>query len=262
MTQIIGILNLTPDSFSDGGHYVRADAILARVQAMLADGADIVDVGAESTRPNAVPLTPEEEWARLAPVLPDILRLTRAAGKRLSLDTRHASTAALGLESGVDIINDVSGLRDAQMRAVLAEHSCHIIAMHARSIPANPTDILPPETDVVASILAWKAAVLKQCAESGIAKTRLIFDMGIGFGKSAVQSLALLASGFWQHDDSLWLIGHSRKSFMQLVSSTPANARDTLTLAYSSILMQQYIAYVRVHDVAGHVKLREKLHHG
>lgn len=255
---LMGILNVTPDSFSGGGQ-MGADAIAA-AKALAQDGADIIDIGAESTRPGALPITPEEEWVRLAPVLEGIANAPWRAGVRLSVDTRHAPTAARALELGVEIINDVGGLRDAAMVELLGEHDGDIVVMHALSLPVDPALTLPPQADAVAEIMGWKSRVVAQALAFGIAPERLIYDPGIGFGKTPAQSLdlmlradALVASG------GRWLFGHSRKSFLTLFTDAPAAERDALTRAFSAQLAQQKIPYLRVHDIAGHRAMFEQL---
>lgn len=251
---IMGIVNVTPDSFSGDG--ALADEAIRHAQSLMVDGADILDIGAESTRPNATPLTPDEEWARLEPVLMGIAARDWRDAVRISVDTRHPQTAARALELGVQFINDVSGLRDTMMLEILEGHECDVMVMHALDVPVNPANTLPPDCDVVAEILAWKAYITSHAEAHGIAKERLIYDPGIGFGKTAEQSLALVISA-----DKLvksggrWLFGHSRKSFLKLVTDAPAEARDEATLKFSAQLAEAGVDYLRVHNVARHVAL-------
>jgi dihydropteroate synthase len=159
------------------------------------------------------------------------------------------------------MVNDVSGLRDAAMQRTLAQSNGDIVVMHALSIPADPTLTLPPDADPVAVILAWKREREATLKASGIAPERLIFDPGIGFGKSAAQSLALLHRASELVDEGgRWLIGHSRKSFLK-AAGAPDNpaARDAATLPFSRDLMQIPLDILRVHDVAGHRQLREEV---
>lgn len=248
---ILGILNLTPDSFSGDG--VMAEAALARAK-MLADaGADILDIGAESTRPGATPLSADEEWARLSPVLGAIAAQTWRDRVRLSIDTRHAENAARALSLGASIINDVGGLADDAMCEALEEHECDIVVMHALTIPADAAVTLADDADAVAEILAWKTRVTAHASARGIGAHRLIYDPGIGFGKTAEQSLALITRAReLKASGGRWLIGHSRKSFMKLFTDAPAEGRDALTLQFSKQLADAGIDYLRVHDVAGH----------
>jgi dihydropteroate synthase len=251
---IMGIVNVTPDSFSGDG--VLAEAAIRHAHALMEKGADILDIGAESTRPNATPLSADEEWARLGPVLEGIVAQRWRMRLRLSVDTRHAQTAARALAMGVDIINDVSGLADPAMAEILAEHACDIVVMHALSIPANPLLTLPEDCDIVAEILAWKNHIASHATLRGIGAERLIYDPGIGFGKTAQQSLTLVQSAdILTKTGGRWLFGHSRKSFLKLVTDAPADARDEATLAFSAQLAEAGVDYLRVHNVARHVAL-------
>jgi 2-amino-4-hydroxy-6-hydroxymethyldihydropteridine diphosphokinase/dihydropteroate synthase len=256
-TKLMGIMNLTPDSFSDGGKVLGQSALVHFLQLVEA-GAEIVDIGAESTRPGATPLTAEEEWSRLAAPLQTIVNHPKRAQVRLSLDTRHATTAARALGLGVDMVNDVGGLRELEMQRVLAASGCDIVVMHALSIPADPAVTLPPDADPVAVILAWKRERAMALKASGITPKRLIFDPGIGFGKNAAQSLALLGRASELVDDGgRWLIGHSRKSFLKAVGAPDRPGdRDAATLAFSRDLLRIPVDILRVHDVAGHRQLR------
>lgn len=266
-TKLVGILNLTPDSFSDGGKYEGASAI-ERLEQLIAEGADVVDIGAESTRPNATPLDSEEEWARLQPffaaLTPAHLRHT------LSLDTRHAINAKRALDKGFQWINDVSGFSDAEMRDAVAGYDCTLVAMHSLTVPADKNITLPEDCDVIAVLKEWMLDV--GCQMSG---SKIIFDAGIGFGKTAAQSWYIInrvqelkALGF------PLLIGHSRKSFLQTAPVTPAlrgglgtntpaefvtldpRVRgDDITLEISKKLITAGVEYIRVHDVAAHKAL-------
>ena len=259
-TKLMGIMNLTPDSFSDGAK-VFGQSALAHFQQLVEAGAEIVDIGAESTRPGATPLSAEEEWSRLAAPLQTIIHHKLRGGVKLSLDTRHATTAARALALGVDIVNDVSGLSELEMQRLLAKSDCDIVVMHALSIPADPAVTLPSDADPVAVILAWKREREMALKASGISPERLIFDPGIGFGKDAAQSLALLGRASELLDEGgRWLIGHSRKSFLKTAGAPehPA-ARDAATLLFSRDLMQIPVDILRVHDVAGHRQLREEV---
>ena len=248
----MGILNVTPDSFSGDGKFAK-DAV-TYAETLVRDGADIIDLGAESTRPGATLLTADEEWTRLEPVLEGIMRHSWRPAVRLSVDTRHAQTAARSLDIGVDIINDVSSLGDPAMLEVLGEHECDIVVMHALGIPADPKQIFPPDADVVAEILRWKAEVTKKAASRSIAPERLIYDPGIGFGKSPEQSRMLIEkAGELVGSGGRWLIGHSRKSFLGLPKTATLEQRDAATLQYSLQLAESGIDYLRVHNIELHV---------
>jgi dihydropteroate synthase len=255
---LMGIVNVTPDSFSGDG--VNADKAIALAEQLVKDGADIIDIGAESTRPGATPLADEEEWARLAPVLSGIMEAPGRRRVRLSVDTRHALTASRALDLGVEIINDVSGLADHAMAQLLAGHAGDVVVMHALSIPAVTSQTLPAECDVVDELLAWKTNITTQALAHGIAAERLIYDVGIGFGKTPKQSLELmLAAAQFQQSGGRWLFGHSRKSFLKLFTNADASMRDDLTLAFSAQLAQADVDFIRVHNVARHAALFEQL---
>ncbi|MDX2094559.1 MAG: dihydropteroate synthase [Alphaproteobacteria bacterium] len=252
---LMGIVNVTPDSFSGDG--VReAEAAIRQAQAMVQQGADIIDLGAESTRPDAIPLTAAQEWVRLAPVLEGIMVADWRTQTRLSIDTRHPETAARTLTLGVEIINDVGGLTDETMCELLGEHDCDVVVMHALGIPADRARTLPEGCDVVQVLLQWKDAVTQRARTRGIAPERLIYDVGIGFGKTAAQSLALIQSAaLLRKSGGRWLYGHSRKSFLGLFTHGDAAERDDLTLAFSAQLAQAEVDYLRVHAVARHARL-------
>ncbi len=246
--KLVAILNLTPDSFSGDG-VMDANAALAQVTELVAAGADVIDIGAESTRPGATTLTAEEEWSRLRPLLQAIQVHPLRDSFAISIDTRHAETARQSLAMGVDIINDVSGLSDPRMLTLLKAQSCTIIVMHALSVPADPKITIPLEADPVQVILDWK----KNIETLGIVPSRLIFDPGIGFGKTAQQSLALIeraselvASG------GMWLFGHSRKSFMKVIADTKTEERDRMTIRFSEQLVKAGVQHLRVHNIAMH----------
>lgn len=253
MTDIVGIINVTPDSFSDGGEYRDAAAALRAIDAQIKEGAAVIDIGAESTRPGAIPVTPEEEWTRLAPVLEKLPQ-----GVRYSMDTRHAETAKRALECGMHWINDVSGFADPAMVNAVRDTDCKLVVMHSLSVPANKNDVLPEGADPVECVLAWAQSRLASLEAGGIARWRLIFDPGIGFGKTAAQSLALLrgVTCFKMLGVPL-LIGHSRKSFL----AESALSRDEATLELSRELVRQGVDYLRVHDVAAHVRMVRELKH-
>ncbi|NBX02754.1 MAG: dihydropteroate synthase [Alphaproteobacteria bacterium] len=247
MTKLMGIVNVTPDSFSDGGNAFATEDALAAIEKLIADGADIIDIGAESTRPDATPLSQEEEWERLDGLF---LLLPKFAGKVVfSLDTRHAKTAKKAVSYGMPIINDVSGFSDPEMVKAVRNSSCKLVVMHSLSVPADKSIVLPENVDVVAEVLAWGRERIAALEAAGIARERIIFDPGIGFGKTAPQSLALVngIERFAELGVPL-LVGHSRKSFLAGI----APDRDEATLAVSGYLALKKVDILRVHDVAAH----------
>lgn len=247
-TQLVAIVNVTPDSFSDGGVAFAPEDAARAIEKFIADGADIIDIGAESTRPGATPLTAAQEWERLSPVLE---LLPRFADKvQFSIDTRHAETAKKSLAKGADWINDVSGFCDLSMVAAVKDSECELVVMHSLSVPADKNKVLPASSDPVQEVLAFARKRLDALQGAGIARSRLIFDPGIGFGKTAEQSKELLQriAEFKTLGVKLF-VGHSRKSFLGV------GDRDEATLAISRHLIAQGIDYLRVHDVARHKQL-------
>lgn len=256
MTQLVGILNITPDSFSDGGEFTRVSTALAHAEKLIADGAAVIDVGAESTRPNATPLSHEEEWQRLSPLLPELKHLLRDRDITLSIDTRHAKTAHRAIEMGADWINDVSGCDDLCMRNVIAQSDVSLVIMHHLGIPASSASLLPESCDVISTLTLWAQNKITQLQEAGIAKERIIVDPGIGFGKSARHSWDIIrhVAAFRSLGVPL-MIGHSRKSFLMQFNPHQAETRDIETYAVSRYLSAQQVDYLRVHDVEGHRRM-------
>lgn len=251
---IVAVLNVTPDSFSDGTDMSDSSVILARAEQLIRDGADVLDVGAESTRPDATPLTAEQEWERLLPVWESLYTLCQKHEVALSVDSYHPETVRRALAIGCDWVNDVHGFSDDPMIEAVRDSKCNLVAMHSLSIPADKTVHLPEDCDVIEEIQGWIDGRVHALFKQQIQTKRLILDPGIGFGKTAVQSLDLLmrVDELELHGAQLY-IGHSRKSFMRLFDdSLKANARDGLTRAFSSQLAYKNVDYIRVHDVAGH----------
>jgi 2-amino-4-hydroxy-6-hydroxymethyldihydropteridine diphosphokinase/dihydropteroate synthase len=251
----MGIVNLTPDSFSDGGRFTAWPAIEAHVDEMVAAGVHIVDLGAESTRPGARPLTAAEELGRLLPVLE---RLTdKFAGQRLkpliSVDTYHAEVARAALELDVDIVNDVGGLMEPAMLELAASSRADWVAMHQLTLPADPKQTLPRDEDPTVQLERWLEARLKSWQRAGIERHRVVFDPGIGFGKSALQSLQLLRSqARFRRYGLRQLIGHSRKSFLAGLAGSDITVRDLNTIGISLQLAGRGVDILRVHNVPAH----------
>ncbi len=250
--QIMGIVNLTPDSFSDGGRLHDVEAALAHMESLLEAGAHVLDLGAESTRPGAQTLSDAEEWQRLGPVL-EAAR-TRFPQAVLSIDTYHPATAQRALDVGANWINDVSGAANPQMAEIIAKHPhCHYVFMHALSVPADPAQTLPETCDPVMEIAEWCKQRILRLQEAGVDTKQLIADLGIGFGKTAAQSIELLrrAGEMVTACPVPLLIGHSRKSFLAEAGARHASDRDVETHVISAHLAGVGVAYLRVHDVAG-----------
>jgi dihydropteroate synthase len=245
---VMGVLNVTPDSFSDGGLHQRPEAALRRAEAMLADGADLLDVGGESTRPGAVPVPLAEELARVVPV---VRLLRRHLDVPLSVDTRRAEVARAALEEGVEIVNDVSALRDPRLAAVVAEAEAGVVLMHMRGTPQT-MQIDPSYQDVAREVAFELREAMGAALAAGIARERIVLDPGIGFGKRAEHNLELIA-----RLDQLvaigrpLLLGVSRKAFLgALLGGAPPEQRDPATAAACVAGLMRGARIFRVHDVA------------
>jgi dihydropteroate synthase len=253
---VMGVLNLTPDSFSDGGLWTDAAAAVEHGLEMLAGGADLLDLGAESTRPGggvygagARPVPAEEELLRLLPVLEPLRRATRAP---LSVDTRKGEVARQALAAGADLVNDVSALGDPEMAAVVAAAGCPLVLMHSRGEIATMQRGIS-FTDLLGEVRAELALAMGRAAAAGIEEDQLILDPGLGFGKTAAQNLTLLGRlpELAQLGRPL-LAGASRKSFLATVARVPHPPTDRLaeSLAALAWAAAAGAALVRVHDVA------------
>lgn len=250
---IMGILNATPDSFSERGALFDPDALAARALEMDRAGVQILDIGAESTRPGAHTVSADEEWRRLQPGLCAILQLGRGRQFRpiISVDTTKAEIARRALEAGADWINDVGALDDPEMLSVVREARCGVVIMHHLTVPADSAHVLPPGSDPIAIVRQWALAKLESLDSAGIDTSRVVIDPGIGFGKTAHQSIALLKRLDELSDlPARILVGHSRKSFLKLWGDDPTR-RDALTLGASLGLVGADI--LRVHDAVAHV---------
>ena len=248
----MGIVNVTPDSFSDGGRFTDWTAVEPLAREMLEAGVHIIDVGGESTRPGAQPLGHNEEWARVGPVLEQLLdlRAGSALGPCISIDTYHAETARRALELGVDMVNDVSGLTSPAMIDLAGESSANWVAMHQLSLPVDPRLTIPPDQDPFEAVERWLLASLERWDKAGLDLNRIVFDPGIGFGKTAAQSWELLrrAGEFRRHGLRV-MVGHSRKSFFRPLVGDNMQARDQATVGVSLDLCAQGVDIIRVHDV-------------
>jgi dihydropteroate synthase len=260
-TKLVAIINVTPDSFSDGGKAFSPDDAIKYAAQCLQDGADIIDVGAESTRPGATPISAEEEWRRLHIILPAIIAIAKTYPAKVSLDTRYALTAERGLECGVDLINDVSGFADRHMIDVVKGSSCQLVITHSLSVPADVNKVINNTSDVIEEIINWFDYAKTQLSKRGVDTNRMICDPGIGFGKTATQSLTLLSCAGQIKDkiNAPLFIGHSRKSYCNAFVGEDITKRDMITCAFSSMLMLCEIDYLRVHNIPAHTQVREML---
>ncbi|MFE5671028.1 dihydropteroate synthase [Agromyces sp. NPDC056523] len=245
----MGVVNVTPDSFSDGGRWFDADAAVAHGLELAAEGADVLDVGGESTRPGAARVDPDEELRRVVPVIRELA----GRGLRVSVDTMRASTAEAAVEAGAEIINDVSaGLADEAMAPIAAETGATYVAMHWRG-HSDRMDELSEYADVALEVRDELARRVEALLDAGVAADRLILDPGLGFSKRGAQNWALLADL-----DVLAalgypiLVGASRKRFLGalLRDGAPVEQRDLPTAVVSALAAQAGVWGVRVHDVA------------
>ncbi|RDV02192.1 dihydropteroate synthase [Undibacter mobilis] len=240
---VMGILNVTPDSFSDGGRFLDPRRAIAHAEQMVAQGADIIDIGAESTRPydGMQPVTAADEMARLKPVLPAVAQL----GVPISIDSLKSEVAAWALDNGATIANDVWGLqRDAHMAEVVAARGVPVIVMHNR-------DEADPRIDIVADVEAFFARSIAIASEAGITRDNIVLDPGIGFGKTPEQSIITLAhTAAFRSFGLPLLVGASRKRFINSVSPAPPTERIGGSITSHVYAVQQGAAIVRVHDVA------------
>jgi dihydropteroate synthase len=242
-TLVMGVVNVTPDSFSDGGRFLDPQAAIAQTRRLAAEGADILDIGAESTRPygDAVRVSVDEERARLEPVLTEVMAL----GCPVSVDTMKAPIAAWAVDVGAAIVNDVWGLqRDPDMARVVAERGVPVIIMHNR----NAAD---PAIDIVADVMSFFEHSLDIAARAGIARERIVLDPGIGFGKTPQQSITCIArlAAFRKFGLPL-LVGASRKRFIHTITPSEPMERLGGSIAAHLVAIENGAAIVRVHDVA------------
>ena len=246
---VMGILNVTPDSFSDGGLHADVDAAVLHAGRMLAAGADIIDIGGESTRPGAEELEVEEEKRRVLPVV-EILR-REFPSARLSVDTRHAAVAYAALQAGADVVNDICGLQNPEMQRVCVENPCGIVLMHMQGTPATMQQN-PCYVDVVAEVRAFFESQLARAVAAGIAAERICLDPGIGFGKTTEHNLALIRQlSDLRIKDRPLLMALSRKRFLgELLGDTDSARKSALPTVVMSLLAAQHGADMhRVHDV-------------
>ena len=241
--RVMGVLNVTPDSFSDGGQFLEPTAALAQARRLVGEGADIIDVGAESTRPygGAISVSLDEERHRLAAVLPATVGL----GVPVSIDTMKAPIAAWALETGAAIVNDVWGLqRDPDMARVIADHGAPIIIMPNR-------EKADPAIDIIAAVTEFFSQSLEIAWQAGIAREQIVLDPGIGFGKTPEQSLACIARlDAWRGFNLPILVGASRKRFINTILPSEPSERLGGSLAAHLIAAENGAAIIRAHDVA------------
>lgn len=242
---LMGILNVTPDSFSDGGRFCDPEVAMAHGLAMVADGATIVDVGGESTRPGADPVPPAQELERVLPVVGELSE----RGVAVSIDTHKPEVAAAALEAGAVVVNDVTGFTNPAMIEVAAGSECGVVIMHGREEPLNE---LPEGLDPVDKVIDFLTSKAMELGTAGISRGRLVIDPGIGFAKTPDQSVALLAG--LDRIVALGLpvlVGTSRKSFLkQVLGDSGWESRDNATAATTALAFMRGARLFRIHDVA------------
>lgn len=247
--RIMGIVNVTPDSFSDGGRWATAEPALAHARQLLDEGADILDIGAESSRPGAQPLSDEEEWQRLEPVLQELVRWQVP----VSVDTYRATTMRRALDQGVDIINDIWGLRQPGALASVQASRCGLCVMHMHGEPQT-MQREPMADDAVEQVLEFLRERVAALQSAGIADARICLDPGIGFGKTVAQNFALL-----REQPQLMALGYpllaawSRKSSLGAVTGLDVQDRLVPSVAAAVLAVERGARVVRVHDVAATV---------
>ena len=251
-TRVMGILNVTPDSFSDGGLYCKPEHALAHAEAMLAAGADLIDVGGQSSRPGSEPVTPAVERARVVPVIQEIVQRHDAL---VSVDTYRADVAAAALDAGAVMVNDISALRfDPDMAPLIAERGAAVVLMHMQGTPRT-MQRAPVYRHVIDDIYGFLCERLHHAMRVGIERRRILLDAGFGFGKTVAHNLDLLRG--LDHLGALGqplMAGTSRKSFLGHVLQRPVGDRLAGSLASALMAAQRGAAVVRVHDVGATVQ--------
>ncbi len=247
LPRLMGIVNVTPDSFSDGGRHVEQDAAVAHAHALSDSGAQLLDVGGESTRPGAAPVTAEVECARVVPV---IERLARGRTP-ISIDTSKAAVAEAALAAGAVVVNDVTALGDPAMAEVVARHGAGLVLMHMRGTPQTMQQGDLRSADIVGEVAEALAARLAVAMAAGIPREAIVLDPGIGFGKTVEQNVALLAG--LRRLAALGrplLVGLSRKSFLGALTGRTVDEREAATTAAHALATLEGAHVLRVHDVA------------
>lgn len=248
--RVMGILNVTPDSFSDGGRFVVPDDALVQAERMIAEGADILDIGGESTRPGAAAVSLDEEMAR---VLPLIERVAAEFDVPVSIDTSKPQLMRAAVAAGAAMINDVSALRAPGAVAVVAALGVPVCLMHMQGEPRT-MQAAPQYDDVLADVIRFLGDRVAVCVAAGIARERLLIDPGFGFGKTLQHNLALLRGlGQFRQLGLPILVGISRKSMLGAITGKPVGERQTASVAAALMAVERGARIVRVHDVAAMV---------
>ena len=244
---VMGILNVTPDSFYDGGRYLRQDKALRRIEEMVEEGADIIDIGGESTRPGAERVNPDEERRRVIPIID---KIRRHFDIPISIDTYKAQIAREAIEAGADMVNDISGLRfDLELKKVIASFDVPVVIMHIKGTPKDMQDN-PQYKCLMGEIISYIRESIKIAEEAGVDPDKIIIDPGIGFGKTTTHNLEIISRlGELKSLGKPILIGVSRKSFIGNILKLPSSERLEGSLAMASLSVFQGAHMVRTHDV-------------
>ena len=243
---LMGIVNVTPDSFSDGGQFLHSSAAVEHALELVADGADLLDIGGESTRPYSELIDAKEEFRRVIPVVEEVCRQTNVP---VSIDTSKASVAEAAVAVGVEVINDITGLSDPKMIAVALRSKCGICTMHMQGTPQTMQDD-PRYENVVEEVFAYLVQRRDALIASGIDRDRICLDPGIGFGKTHQHNLTLMAHcGRFLELGHPVLIGHSRKGFLGKLLGDKEADRDSATAGAALAAAAQGIQIIRVHNV-------------
>ena len=243
---LMGIVNVTPDSFSDGGKHIQAEAAIAHASKLVAEGADIIDIGGESTRPGALPVSIQEELARIMPVIAAM----RESGVAISVDTCKAEVMQAALDAGADIINDVTGMRDRAAQSVVSRHArCGVCMMHMQGVPRT-MQMNPHYNHVVQEVCAALVQQAQSLESRGVHRSRISLDPGLGFGKTVQQNYQLVngLSEFVQTGYPI-VLGASRKSMLGAVTGKPVEQRVSASIAAALAGVARGVAVLRVHDV-------------
>lgn len=261
--EMVGILNVTDDSFSDGGKFISPEAIQNQLLRLLDAGADIIDIGAESTRPRAILVDATTESRRLGAALIVLAELRGVRDFKVSLDSRNANVVSQVLASGaeIDFLNDVTGFENPRMQSILAESKLKAFVMHSLSIPPRADLTLDEDTNPCSQLIDWWIKKVESLQNLGIENDQLIFDPGIGFGKTKLQNMYILnhLEQFYSMRVDI-MIGHSRKSFQGYFSDRPADQRDFETALLTKDFNLAFTQYLRVHDIESqHIAIRSKL---
>ena len=249
--KLVGILNITPDSFSDGGLYNNQDKAVKQLENLLENGADVIDIGAISTNPRATLVSEEEEIDRYKQILPKLIPILNSCNAKISIDSpNYATISYLKQHIKINWVNDQSGFIDERMISMLIDSDIKLMIMHHTSLPASADNIVDPSLDIVVHVKNWLFEKARYLQNKGIKKEQIIIDPGIGFGKNAQQSWQLIreANSFTNLGFEV-LFGHSRKSFLNDVAAKDFKDRDLETAIISFYLAEQGIDYLRIHNM-------------